>query len=166
MAHFKTHTILTFVLCFRRNQRQTRTKNSTSHHWRDRSSTFLLQVWRRETSLWRHRNTWRHLTTTWCSRWKRSRTCESKIRQTAASGVISILKTSRRCLWATTVQKQGPILLNLFCRNAIVVKLPRFWCIIWGAQLVFKWTYLHLLLRTRSLSSWQGEFVDANSFCA
>ena len=44
--------------------------------------------------------------------------------------------------------------------------LAKFWCMIWGAQLVFKWTYMHLSLWTRTFSSWKCKFADANSFCA
>ena len=39
-----------------------------------------------------------------------------------------------------------------------------FWCLIWGAQWIFKWTYLHLLLRTRSFSSWWCKFAYAAQF--
>ena len=35
----------------------------------------------------------------------------------------------------------------------------------WGAQWVFKWTYFHLLLRTRTFSSWWCKFASANSIC-
>ena len=42
----------------------------------------------------------------------------------------------------------------------------RFWCMISSTQWVFMWTYLCLLLRIRTLSSWWYNFSVANSFCA
>ena len=39
--------------------------------------------------------------------------------------------------------------------------MARFWCIVWDAQWVFKWTYLCLLLRFRTFSSWWYKFTDA-----
>ena len=42
------------------------------------------------------------------------------------------------------------ILLQYNCWKITVI----FWCMVWGAQWIFKWTYLHLLLSTRSFSSW------------
>ena len=61
----------------------------------------------------------------------------------------------------------GSILQNYFCRNWTAIKLcARFWCIVWDAQWVFKWTYLCLLLRIRKLSYWWCKFTDANPFSA
>ena len=42
----------------------------------------------------------------------------------------------------------------------------RFWCIVWGAQWVFKGTNLCLLLRIWTLSSWRCNCTDANPFSA
>ena len=44
--------------------------------------------------------------------------------------------------------------------------MARFWCFVWDAQWVFKWTYLCLLLRIRTLSTWWCKFTDANTFSA
>ena len=44
--------------------------------------------------------------------------------------------------------------------------MARYWCIVWDAQWVSKWTYLCLLLRIRTRSSWWCKFTDANPFSA
>ena len=45
--------------------------------------------------------------------------------------------------------------INLILRSSNCCKITtRFWSMIWGAQWVSKWTYLDLLLRTWSFSSW------------
>ena len=54
----------------------------------------------------------------------------------------------------------GSILQNYFCHKITA----RFWCIVWYAQWFFKWTYLCLLLRIRTVSSWWCKFTDANPF--
>ena len=41
-----------------------------------------------------------------------------------------------------------------------------FWCIVWDAQWVFKWTYMCVILRIRKLSSWWCKCADANPFSA
>ena len=62
--------------------------------------------------------------------------------------------------WTARINTIKLILLSLNCR----IIMARFWCIVWDAQWVFKLTYLCLLLRITTLSSWWCKFTDANPF--
>ena len=72
--------------------------------------------------------------------------------------------------WANvprTKRHQGINTIKLFLPLLNCHKITsRFWFIVWDAQLVFKWRYLCLLLRIRTLSSWWSKFTDANPFSA
>ena len=54
------------------------------------------------------------------------------------------------------------ILLYYSCRKIKSI----FCCMISHTWWVFKWTYLHLLIRARSFSSWWCKFSNTNIFCA
>ena len=62
-------------------------------------------------------------------------------------------------------QHLGWILSNYFCCNWTAIKLLQDFDVS-DAQWVFKWTYLCLLLRIRTLSSWWCKCTDSNPFCA
>ena len=102
-------------------------------------------------------------------------TCKAEEKSKASNNRVKFRSASNRQLKIKDDSESETILntaagtntakLILFKYNCCKIAAI-FWCMIWAAQWVFKWTNLHLLLRTRSLSSWEGKFAETNSFYA